>query len=131
MLFQKSFPPVALLLFLGFGGCDKKPETAAPPAPAPAVESQQNTADALLGAANSPAADRTPATMRPDGLPDGPTLYQAVQKFMIARKGYAPKTVDDLVLGGFLPPISPPPPGKKYELDARGCVINVVSAAKK
>ena len=131
MLPEKYLSKVTLLLVLGFSGCDKKPDTAAKPTPAPAIESQQNTAEALLGAANSPAADRPQATLRPDGLPDGPTLYSAVQKFIIARKGYAPKTVDELVLGGFLPPIPPPPPGKKYDLDARGCVINMVNDAKK
>lgn len=83
---------------------------------------------------SAPAANAVPASesaaalgIQPSALPDHQTLYAAITKFMGANQGRAAKDVDDLVAKGFLKPLPPLPPGKRYELDQRSALLTIVN----
>ncbi|MEN9576099.1 MAG: hypothetical protein RL514_3954 [Verrucomicrobiota bacterium] len=59
-------------------------------------------------------------------LPDTVVLYEAITKHMTANQGRAAKDVEDLVAKGFLKPLPPLPPGKRYELNQRSAVLSIV-----
>ncbi len=80
-----------------------------------------------------PAANAIPASesaaalgIQASTLPDNKTLYAAINKYMAANQGRAAKSLDELVNLGFLKPLPPLPPGKRYELDQRAVLLTIV-----
>lgn len=102
--------PLALLFLsacLVGAGCRKKP--AAPTGP------------------GKPATEVAPALgISTNALPSHAILYEAITKHMTANQGRAAKDVEDLVAKGFLKPLPPLPPGKRYHLDQRSAVLSIV-----
>ena len=102
--------PLVLLLVSGClvgASCRKKP--AAPTAP------------------GKPATEVAPALGIPtNALPSHAVLYEAITKHMTVNQGRAAKDVEDLVAKGFLKPLPPLPPGKRYHLDQRSAVLSIV-----
>lgn len=78
-------------------------------------------------AATLPASESAAALgVAASALPDHKALYDAITKYMTANQGRAAKDVEELVQKGFLKPLPPLPPGKRYELDQRAAVLAIV-----
>lgn len=75
-----------------------------------------------------PAAQQTAPALGidPKSLPSTDVLYTAITKYMTANQGRAAKDVNELVEKGFLKPLPPLPPGKRYYLDQRGATLKIV-----
>ena len=113
--------PVGLVLALTLAGCSKE---AAPP---PQRVTTPVLAEPPPATPSSPG-ETTPAPtpVRAASLPSHQVLYDAIQKYMFEHQGRAAKDVHELVAKGYLPSLPPPPPGKKYDLNQRSAVLQVV-----
>lgn len=77
---------------------------------------------------NTPSATQTAPSLgiKPEDLPSHQVLYDAITKYMTANQGRAAKDVDELVAKGFLKPLPPLPPGKRYDLNQRSAILKIV-----
>lgn len=66
-----------------------------------------------------------PATSSDPHLPQHNELFNAFYKF-VSDKGRVARNVEELVSAGYLAPLPPPPPGKKYHLDNQSLALRVV-----
>lgn len=64
--------------------------------------------------------------IQPSALPDHQALYAAINKYMGANQGRAARDLDELVQKGFLKPLPPLPPSKRYDLDQRSVTLTIV-----
>jgi len=125
---------IASVVGLALLGCGKKEEAKQGPASQkqPAV-----SAESLLGqpagdpAASTeaappaaPTAEATPAAPAGDKMPEPINVYAATRKFF-EDQGRAATDLNELVSKGYLK-LPPPPAGKKYVLNQRAAMLNIV-----
>jgi hypothetical protein len=106
--------------------CRKEPIPEPPPAsvtaPPPRTGSQPQPP-------NSSAAEGQPSAPIPqrseNEMPGRDEIYNATRRYAMEQRKNV-MTVEDLVSKGYLKPLPPPPPGKRYLLNQRGASISIV-----
>lgn len=106
---------LAVLLAASGVGCRKQPSTGPAPAPEPVGPSP-----IVLPAGSRPAGASLPAPNLARQLND------ALHSFL-ELKGRMPNDLDELVKEKLIPAVPPPPPGRKYAIDANKLEVLLVS----
>ncbi|GDY24020.1 hypothetical protein LBMAG56_53670 [Verrucomicrobiota bacterium] len=99
-----------------------------PPPPPPKVETGAKEVEITIDRA--PAAALAAPKLNNQGIPDADFIYNTTRRFMEEQKRPA-KDLEELVAKGYMPPLPAPPPGKKYVLNQRAAMIQLVDAPKK
>ena len=122
--------PTRLLLAAAFvvalaTACTKEEPVVAPPAPV-----DTGTKEVELNLDKKSATALPPPTFDPKGMPDQDFIYNTTARFVLEQKRPA-KDLEELIATGYMPKLPPPPPGKKYVLNQRAAMIQLVDAPKK
>ena len=115
-----------LLLALLLAGC-KKDES--PPSPAQA-DTGNKEVEIKLDAPAALTQPIAPPKINDRGLPDADFIYNTTRRFLMEQKHPA-KDLEELLAKGYMPPLPPLPPGKKYILNQRAAMIQIVDAPAK
>ena len=105
--------------------CKKEAPVAAPPAPV-----ETGIKEVELNLDQKPAGTLSPPIFDPKGMPDQDFIYNTTARFLLEQKRPA-KDLEELIATGYMPKLPPPPPGKKYVLNQRAAMIQLVDASKK
>ena len=104
--------------------CKKEEPLPAPPAKIDTGKEVELNLD------HKPAAALPPPNLDAKGLPDMDFIYNTTARFLIEQKRPA-KDLEELIAMGYMPKLPPPPPGKKYVINQRAAMIQLVDAPKK
>lgn len=109
--------PLLLLVMVAVasGACRKRAEEAGPPAAEPAGPSP-----IVL-----PAGLRPPGAVTPAPAAVATQLNEALHSF-IEMKGRMPHDINELATAKLVPAVPPPPPGRKYAIDANRLEVLLV-----
>ncbi len=99
-----------------------------PPPPAPKVETEVKEIE--IAPDRAPAAALAAPKLNNQGIPDADFIYNTTRRFMQEQKHPA-KDLEELIAKGYMPPLPAPPPGKKYVLNQRAAMIQLVDAPRK
>lgn len=108
--------PLVLLLLAVSGGCRKK---SAPDA-APVAEPSGPSPIVL------PAGTRPPGAAAPAPVALATQLNNALHSFL-EMKGRMPHDINELAAAKLVPAVPPPPPGRKYAIDAKSLEVLLVN----
>ena len=107
---------LAVCLLVAAVGCGQAPSSAPSQPGSTTTDAAADSSPAGTSAATSPApAVPTDATQIAALLAE---LTQAVRKYGV-EKQRVPKSLDELVAGGYLNQVPQPPPGKRFEIDKK------------
>lgn len=107
---------LALALVVASTGCRKKPAPAGASTPGPVVPSP-----IVL-----PAGTRPPGAVAPVPAALATQLNNALHSF-IEMKGRMPNDINELATAKLVPAVPPPPPGRKYAIDANKLEVLLVN----
>ncbi len=122
-----SFRPLVALVFAVVLAAACQKDEPPPPPPAPADVGNKEVELKIDAQARQPIA---PPKLNDKGLPDIDFIYQTTRRFLDEQKRPA-RDLEELIALGYMPKLPPPPPGKKYILNQRAAMIQIVDAPKK
>lgn len=101
-----------------------------PPPTDPQADTGNKEVELKLDKSSSPTPPIAPPKINERGLPDLDFIYHTTRRFLVEQKRQA-KDLDELIAMGYMPPLPPLPPGKKYNLNQRSAMIEIVDAPAK
>lgn len=126
--YSMKSPVLASFVIVLLVACKEEPPPYAPP-PAIAKPPGSTKPTAAPATDDQPKANFEPSAPIParaeNQLPSRDEIYEATRKFGMDFKRPA-SGIEELVSRGYIKPIPPPPPGKKYVLNQRGASLMVV-----